>query len=91
METSTIDAYYRPTNDPVTAIPIDTFVNTALNIEDDEDERKYTSGWDMMRLDEKTVDFAVNSTIPFDAVDLLEVFSGEEEEGEDDWYVSTYL
>ena len=70
-----IDADYRPTNAPATAIPIDTLVNTALNIEDDEDEHKYTSGLDMMRLDEKIGDFEVNSTMPFDDLALLEVFS----------------
>ena len=48
-----IDSSYHPTNFPVTIIEIDTLVNTALNIEDDEDEHKYTSGWDMLRLDEK--------------------------------------
>ena len=58
---------------------IDTLVNTALNIEDDEDNHKYTNGWDMMRLDDKISNFAVNSTIPFDDVALLGVFSEEEE------------
>ena len=86
-----IDSSYHPTNFPVTIIEIDTHVNTALNIEDDEDEHKYTSGWDMLRLDEKISDVAVNSNIPFDDVALLEVFSEEEEEGEDDWGVSTDL
>ena len=60
------------------SIPIGALVNTALNIEDDEDENKYTSGWDMMRLDEKIGDFAVNSTMTFDDMDLLEIFSEEE-------------
>ena len=68
-----------------------TLVNTALNIEDDEDEHKYTNGWDMMRLDDKIGDFAVNSTMPFNDVALLEVFSEEEEEDEDDWDVSADL
>ena len=45
----------------------------------------------MMRLDKKIGHFTVNSTIPFDDVALLEVFSEEEEEGEDDWGVSTDL
>ena len=45
----------------------------------------------MMRLDDKICDFAVNSTIPFDHVALLEVFSEEEEEGKDDWDVTTNL
>ena len=70
-----IDAEYRPTNVLATYIPIDTLVNTDLNIEDEEEELKYTNGWDMMRLDDKIGDFAVNSTMPFDDVDLLEVFS----------------
>ena len=42
-----------------------------------------------MRLDEIIGDFVVNSTIPFNYVALLEVFSEEQEEGEDYWYVST--
>ena len=45
----------------------------------------------MMRLDDKIGNFTVNSTIPFDDMDLLEVFSEEEEEGEDDWDVSMDL
>ena len=69
-----IDADYRPTNFPATAILIDTLVNTALNIEDDEDKHKYTNGWNMMRLDDKISNFAVNSTIPFYYVALLEIF-----------------
>ena len=36
-----------------------------LNIEDDEDNHKYTNGWDMMRPDEKIGDFKVNSTYAF--------------------------
>ena len=52
-----------------------TLFNTALNIEYDEDNHNYTNGWDMMRLNEKIGNFAVNSTIPFNDVDLLEVFS----------------
>ena len=44
-----------------------------------------------MRLDDKIGDFAVNSTIPFDDVALLEVFIEEEEEDEDDWDVSAKL
>ena len=54
---------------------IDTLVNTALNIEDDEDNHKYTNGWDMLRLDDKIGNFAVNSTISFDDLSLLEFFS----------------
>ena len=38
----------------------------------------------MMHLDDKIGDFTVSSTMPFDDVALLEVFSEEEEEGEDD-------
>ena len=45
----------------------------------------------MIRLDDKIGNFTVNSTIPFDYVDLLEVFSEEEEEVKDDWDVSTDL
>ena len=86
-----IDDDYCPTNVPATSIPIDTLVNTALNIEDDEDEHKYTNGWDMMRLDDKIGDFAVNSTTTFDDVALLEIFSEEKEEGKTDWGVSTDL
>ena len=86
-----INADYRPTNVPATAIPINTLVKTALNIEYDEDEHKYTNSWDMMRLDEKIGDFAVNSTMPFDDVAILEVFIEEEEEDEDDWDVSADL
>ena len=86
-----IDADYRPTNVPATDIPINTIVNTALNIEDDEDEHKYTNGWDMIRLDYKIGNFVVNSTMPFDDVTLLEVFSEEEEEDKGDWGVSTDL
>ena len=70
-----IDDDYRPTNALSTSIPIETLVNTALNIEYDGDEHKYTNIWDVMRLDDKIGDFAVNSTMPFDDVDLLEVFS----------------
>ena len=73
-----IDAYYCPTNVPETAIPIYTLVNTALNIVDGEDEHKYNNGWYIMRLDDKIGDFAVNSTMPFDDVALLEVFIEEE-------------
>ena len=36
-----IDADYQPTNVPATAIPIENIVNTALNIEDDEDKHKH--------------------------------------------------
>ena len=86
-----IDTDYRPTNFQATDIPIDTLVNTDLNIEDDEDYHKYTNGWDMIRLDEKIGDFTVNSTIPFDDVALHEVFSDKEKEGKDDWDVSTDL
>ena len=46
---------------------------------------------DMMRLDEKIGDFAVNSTIVFGDVSLIEVFSEEYEESEDDCDVSTDL
>ena len=84
-----IDTDYRPTKVPETAIPVDTLFNIALNIEDDKDEHKYTSVWDMIRLDEKIVNFSVNSTINFDGVALLEVFSKEDEEGGYDWDVST--
>ena len=45
-----IYADYCPTNVPATSIPIDTLVNTALNTEDDEDEHKYTNGWDIIFL-----------------------------------------
>ena len=45
----------------------------------------------MMRLDDNIGDFVVNSTMPFDDVAVLEVFSEEEEEVEDDWDVSTDL
>ena len=45
----------------------------------------------MMLLDDKIGKFTVNSTIYFDDVALLEVCSEEEEEGEDDWDVSTEL
>ena len=44
-----------------------------------------------MRLDDKISDFAVNSTMPLDDVDILELFSQEEEEVRDDWGVSTDL
>ena len=44
----------------------------------------------MMRLDEKIGSFAVNSTIHFDYVVLLKVFSEEEEYGEYDWDKPTY-
>ena len=40
-----------------------------------EDKHKYTNGWDMMSLDEKIINFAVNSNMDFNDVDLLEVFS----------------
>ena len=53
-------ADYCLTNVSATYIPIDTLVNTALNIEDYEYEHKYTNGWDMMRLDDKIVKFVVN-------------------------------
>ena len=46
---------------------------------------------DMMRLDEKIGDFAFNSTIVFGDVSLIEVFSEEYEESEDDCDVSTDL
>ena len=46
---------------------------------------------DMMRLDEKIGDFAVNSTIVFGDVSLIEVFSEEYEESEDDCDVFTDL
>ena len=45
----------------------------------------------MMRLDDKIGNFAVNSTITFYGVALLDIFSKEEGEVDDDWYVSTYL
>ena len=45
----------------------------------------------MMRLDEKMGNFVVNSNIPFDDVARLEVFIEDEEEGENDWDVSTDL
>ena len=86
-----IDDDYCPTNVPATSIPIDTLVNTALNIEDDKDEHKYTNGWDKMRLDDKIGKFAVNPTIHFDDVALLEVFSEEYEEEEDYWDISVDL
>ena len=44
-----------------------------------------------MRLDEIIGDFVVNSTIPFENVALLEVFSEDEEEVKDYWGVSTDL
>ena len=44
-----------------------------------------------MRLDEKIGVFVVNSIMPFYDVSLLEVFSEEEEDGKDDWDVSTDL
>ena len=86
-----INSDYRPTNVPSTFIPIDTFVDTALNIEGDEDEHRYTNVWDMMRLDDKIGNFAVNSTIPFGDLALLELFIEEEEEGKYYWDVSTDL
>ena len=70
-----IDDEYLPTNVPETFILIDTLVNTALNIEDDEDGKKYTNRWDMMHLDDKIGDFTVSSTMPFDDFSLLEFFS----------------
>ena len=45
----------------------------------------------MMRLDEKIGIFEVNSTITFGDLDILKVFSEEEEEGDDNWDVSTDL
>ena len=42
----------------------------------------------MMRLDDN---FTVNSTMSFDDVSPFELFSEEEEEGGDDWDVSTDL
>ena len=39
-----IDSDYRPINVPETDIPIDTLVNTSLNIEDDEEEHRHTKG-----------------------------------------------
>ena len=86
-----IYADYRPTNVPSTSIPIDTIFNPDFNVEDDEDDHKYTNGWYMMRLDEKMGNFVVNSNIPFDDVARLEVFIEDEEEGENDWDVSTDL
>ena len=83
-----INADYLPTNYLATSTPMDTILNNALNIEDYEDEEKYTNGWDMMRLDDKIDNFAVNSTIHFDDVSLLEVFSQEEDEGKDYWNMS---
>ena len=82
-----INADYCPTKLTATDIPIDTLVNAALNIEDDEDDHKYTNGWDMMRLDEKIGDFAVNSTMPLDDAALLEVSSEEEKYIKDYWDV----
>ena len=76
-----IDAEYLPSSVPEIDIKMDTLVNTALNTEDDEDEHKHTNGWDMMRLDDKIGNFAVNSTIPFGDLALLELFIEEEEEG----------
>ena len=45
----------------------------------------------MMCLDDKIGNFAVNSTMPFNDAAILEVFSEEEEESEDDWDVSMDL
>ena len=45
----------------------------------------------MICLDGKRGNFTVNSTMPFDDVSLLDVFSEEEEEGEYYWGVSTDL
>ena len=45
----------------------------------------------MMRLDEKIGDFAVNLTMPFDDVALIEVFSEDREEDKDDWDVYVEL
>ena len=42
-------------------------------------------------MDDKIGDFALNSTIPFDDVALLEVFSEEEEERKGNWGVSKDL
>ena len=47
-----------PPNVPATAIPIDSLVNTALNIEYDEYDHKYIKWLDMMRLDDIIGDFA---------------------------------
>ena len=69
-----IYAYYNPTNVQAIAIPIDNLFVTALNIEGYEDTHKYTNDWHMLHLDDKIGNFAVNSTINFDDVDLLEVF-----------------
>ena len=55
-----INADYLPTKVPATDMPIDTLFNTALNIEDDEEEHKYTNDWNIMRLDDKICDFAAN-------------------------------
>ena len=62
--------------DRFTIIP--TPVNTSHKIEVDEGEHKYTNGWYMMCLDEKIGNFAVNSTITFNVVDLIGVFSEED-------------
>ena len=45
----------------------------------------------MMYLDEKIGNFAVNSTINFNDVSLIEICSEEEEEDKDDWDVSTEI
>ena len=50
-----------------------------------------SNGWDMIRLDEKMGDFAVNSIMSFDDVELLELFSEEEKKGKKYWGVSTDL
>ena len=80
METSTSMLTTAPPTPQKTVISIDTLVNTALNISDDKDKNNYTNSWDVMRLYNKIGNFAVNSTMPFYDVGLLEVFSEEEEE-----------
>ena len=82
-----INADYRPTNVPLKSTPIDTLINTVLNIEDDKNKHKYTNVWGMILLDENTGDFVVNSIMPFDDVDLLEVFIEDEKEYRVDWDV----
>mmetsp|Transcript_21520 Transcript_21520/g.44287 ORF Transcript_21520/g.44287 Transcript_21520/m.44287 type:complete len:705 (+) Transcript_21520:260-2374(+) len=83
-----VDPEYRRVEVAATDIPIDTLVNTALAVEDFDDEDGDGDGGDdesdLMDLGGEIGDFEVDDTSTMDDVALLEVFSDDEDEEDEE-------
>ena len=83
-----VDPEYRRKEVAATEIPIDTVVNTALALEDFDDESndgERDGLSESMDLTDDIGDFEVDDTSTIDDVALLEVFSDDEDDEEVEW------